>query len=79
MNLIKPCADIQDSDYIKFIIGKIESADITKIVMNIILNGGQILKDITDAVNSFKSGNYEQFGSDIGDFVYWALLSSNKV
>lgn len=47
--------------------------------MNIILNGGQILKDITDAVSSFNSGNYGQFGNDIGDFIYCALLSGTKL
>lgn len=47
--------------------------------MNIILNGGQILKDITDAVSSFKSENYDQFGIYIGDFIYLALFSARKI
>jgi len=41
-----------------------------QIALNIILNGGKILKDITDAISSWNSGNYLKFGTDIGDFVY---------
>ena len=44
--------------------------------MNLILNGGQILKDITDAIASWNKGDYNKFGFDIGDFVYRVLLSS---
>ena len=47
--------------------------------MNILLNGGQILKDITDAIKSFNNGNFTAFGEDIGNFVYVALLKSMKL
>jgi hypothetical protein len=30
--------------------------------MNLILNGGQLLKDITDAIASWNAGNYGKFG-----------------
>jgi len=41
------------------------------------LNGGQLLKDITDIVSSWNNHNYLQFGRDIGDFIYVVLLSSS--
>ena len=44
--------------------------------MNLILNGGQILKDITDAIASWNSSNFYQFGFDIGDFAYRVLIST---
>jgi len=53
---LKPCAD--DSSYIDFIIEKIKNADIIKIAMNVIKFAGPILKDLTDAVSSFKNQNY---------------------
>jgi len=47
--------------------------------MNLILNGGQILKDLTDAISSWNSGNYNKFGFDIGDFVFRVLLTTSEV
>ena len=46
--------------------------------MNIILNGGQLLKDLTDAIASWNSGNFNKFGVDLGDFCYRVLLSSEE-
>lgn len=34
------------------------------------------MKDLQDVVNSFNSGNFYQFGHDIGDFIYLVLLSN---
>ena len=45
--------------------------------MNIVLNGGKILKDITDALASWKAANYYNFGFDIGDFIFRVLLINN--
>lgn len=47
--------------------------------MNIVLNGGKLLKDITDWIASFNNKDYLQFGKDIGDFVYEILLSNLKI
>ena len=47
--------------------------------MNIVLNGGKLLKDITEAIASWKASNFSQFGIDIGDFVYNVLLVNVQI
>ena len=44
--------------------------------MNLILNGGALLKDIKDAIAAWNANNFYQFGFDIGDFAYRVLLST---
>lgn len=75
LNAVDPCADVKDSQRIQEIIEDIKNANLYKIAVNILLHGGQVLKDITDLPNSFNSGNFGQFGFDIGDLVVQILLS----
>ena len=71
---LEPWASGPNSDYLHKVINAFAHADIVKIAMNILLNGGQVLKDITDAINSFNTGNFGSFGKDIGDFLYLTVL-----
>jgi hypothetical protein len=47
--------------------------------MNILLNGGQVLKDITDAIANFKKNDFNGFGKDIGDFLYITVIQNTEL
>ena len=73
---VKPCADIPDSEYIQYIITKMKNISIPDVALNIILHGGQLLKDLQDIVVSYQTGDFGKLGSDIGDFFYEIVLVS---
>jgi len=75
LNELKPWAGSKDTEYIIYIIAKISSANIFNIVWKIITNGGQLLNDLKDSVDSLKLKNYYGFGEGIGDIIFTTLLT----
>ena len=74
---VKPCANVKDSERIQEIIERIENANLRQIALNILFHGVQILQDITNLPKDFNSGNFYQFGFDIGDLITQTLLTLN--
>ena len=74
LSILKPCATDANKKYIEDIITKILKANIFDIVLHILTNSPSILKDIADALKSYKQGNYTGFGFDFGDIIYRILL-----
>jgi len=50
LNVLKGWASKKNLDYINFIIAKIMNANIFNIVLHIILNSPQLIKDIADMI-----------------------------
>lgn len=72
LNWIKPC--YSKSEYIDDILRRLEHINIIDLATKILFNGGKLIKDIKSAISAWKSQDYKNFGLDIGDFLYFALL-----
>jgi predicted transcriptional regulator len=72
LDTLQPC--MEGFNELKKVYEAIRHIDIKKIVTRIITHPGEIIKDITDAIDAFNKKDFHKFGHAVGDLLRRLLL-----